>query len=328
MKKVVFNQTGSAEDILEIKETDLPEVKTGQVRIKVKASPINPSDVLFIQGHYGLKPQFPDSPAGFEGAGEIDVIGTGIGDGTALAKGKRVCFATLGAWSECVVVPVYNLMPIPDNISFEEGAQLFINPFTAVAMIEEAKLKTGDWLLLTAGFSSVNKIVVQIAKEQGIKTICTVRHEDQTSLLTELGATTVVNTKTASLGERVKQLTEKKGVNACFESVGGTLGTEALQCMGKDSTFIAYGQLSSQPCELNHSLLIFKNITIKGFWLSQWIQTAGILPKTRMAKEVYDMMKKGKIKLNVTQTFPLEKAAEAVKYNEQAGRVGKIILTC
>ncbi|MGD1890489.1 MAG: zinc-dependent alcohol dehydrogenase family protein [Cyclobacteriaceae bacterium] len=328
MKQIVFNKPGNAADVLSVKDVPLPEPKAGEVRIKVKASPVIPSDVVFIQGVYGIQPEFPDCPAGFEGAGEIDVIGTGIGPDLKIAQGQRVAFATLGAWSEYVVVPATSLLPIPDNLSFEEGAQFFVNPFTAVTMLEEVNLQKSDWLLLTAAFSALNKMVIQLAQKEGIRVIGTVRHAEQVQPLLDLGAEAVVNTKEDSLAERVKSLTEGKGVQACFESVGGDIGTQAIASLGKNATMLIYGLMSGEDAKISYGPAIFRTPIIKGFWLSRWMKEASIVDKAKVAKQVYSMMKQGNVTLDIEKTFPLAQAAEAVTYSTQPGRSGKVIIKC
>jgi NADPH:quinone reductase-like Zn-dependent oxidoreductase len=328
MKQAVFNKTGLAKDVLEIKEVLTPEPKAGEVRIRVKAAPVNPSDSLFVQGFYGMQPRFPDSPAGFEGAGEVDVIGTGIGEGTQVAKGMKVCFAALGTWSEYVVVPATQLLPMPNGLKWEEGAQLFVNPFTALAMLEEANLQKGDWLLLTAGFSAVSKMVVRIAKERGIKTICTVRRAEQADMLHVMGAEAVINTKKDSITERVKALTDKQGVKACFEAVGGKTAEEVQQCMAKGGKIIVYGLLSGQDAKFNSGLLIFREITIQGFWLSRWMVESSLGTKAKLGSELHSLVKKGIIPFDIGATFPLEKAADAVTYSDTPGKSGKAIILC
>ncbi|MFP4095278.1 MAG: zinc-dependent alcohol dehydrogenase family protein [Cyclobacteriaceae bacterium] len=328
MKQAVFNKKGHASEVLEIKEVPTPEPKAGEVRIRVKAAPVNPSDSLFVQGFYGMQPRFPDSPAGFEGAGEIDVIGTGIGEGIQLAKGMKVCFAALGTWSEYVVVPATQLVPLPNGLSWEEGAQLFVNPFTALAMLEEAKLQKGDWLLLTAGYSAVSKMVVKIAKERGIRTICTVRRDEQADMLHMMGAEAVINTKKDSFSERVRALTDKQGVKACFEAVGGETAEEALQCMSKGGKMIIYGLLSGKDAKFNSGLLIFKEITVKGFWLSRWMVESSLSTKAKLASELHSLVKKGIIPFDVGATFPLDQAGEAVTYSDTPGKSGKAIILC
>lgn len=328
MQQVVFNKAGEPQDVLTIKEVPIPEPKAGEVRIKVKASPVNPSDVVFIQGVYGIQPKFPDSPAGFEGAGEIDVIGTGIGPDLKIAQGQRVAFSTQGAWSEYVVVPVTSVLPIPDNISFEEGAQFFVNPFTAVTMLDEVNLKKGDWLLLTAAFSAVNKIVTQLAAAQGIRVIGTVRRAAQVQPLLDLGAEAIINTEQDSLEERVKSLTEKRGVQACFESVGGEIGSQAMGSLGKNGIMLIYGLMSGEDVHFSYGPTIFRTPTVKGFWLSRWMNESSVTEKAKVAKQVYDLMKKGAIGLDVEKVFPFAQTADAVVYSMQPGRTGKVIIRC
>jgi NADPH:quinone reductase-like Zn-dependent oxidoreductase len=328
MKQAVFNTKGHASEVLEIKEIPLPEPRAGEVRIRVKAAPVNPSDSLFVQGFYGMQPRFPDSPAGFEGAGEVDVIGTGIGDGIQLAKGMKVCFAALGTWSEYVVVPATQLVPLPEGLGWEEGAQLFVNPFTALAMLEEVSLQKGDWLLLTAGYSAVSKMVVKIAKERGIRTICTVRRPEQADMLHMMGAEAVINTQTDSVSERVRALTDKQGVKACFEAVGGETAEEVQQCLSKGGKMIVYGLLSGQDAKFNSGLLIFREITIKGFWLSRWMVESSLSAKAKLVSELHGLVKRGVIPFEVGQTFSLDKAGEAVTYCDTPGKSGKAIILC
>lgn len=328
MQQIVFNQAGDPQKVLSSQEVPVPEPKAGEVRIRVRAASVNPSDVVFIQGVYGIQPQFPDSPAGFEGAGEVDVLGTGIGPDLKIGRGQRVAFAGLGAWSEYAVVPITSVLPIPDNLSFEEGSQFFVNPFTAVVLLNEANLKQGDWLLLTAAFSAVNKIVIQLAARQGIRVIGTVRRPEQIQPLLDLGAEAVVNTEQDSLADRVKSLTEGKGVQGCFESIGGEIGTQAIASLGKDSIMLIYGLMSGEDTRISYGPAIFRTPTIKGFWLSRWMQEANVTLRAKIAKRVYDLLKKGDIQLDVEKTFPLAQAGEAVAYSTQSGRTGKVILQC
>ncbi|WKN33521.1 zinc-dependent alcohol dehydrogenase family protein [Porifericola rhodea] len=328
MKKVIFNQAGNPQDVLEIKETDIPEVGAGQVRIKVKAASVNPADGLFIQGYYGIKPKFPESPVGLEGAGEIDAIGTGIGDGIQISKGMRVAFSTIGSWAEYVVVPANAVLPVPEELSWEQGAQLFVNPFTALAMLDEVNLQKGDWLLLTAGFSALNKMVIRIAKERGIKTICTVRREEQVEPLLKLGAEAVINTEKDAVSERVNALTEGKGAQACFESIGGKISEEVLNSMGQNGKMMVYGVLSGQPFQVNGGLMIFKELSIKGFWLSEWMKNAGITTIAKLGKELHKLAKEDALHIEYGETFPLEKAADAVDFSNKAGKSGKAVIVC
>ena len=195
MKTVIFKKPGIPKEALEIIENaKLPTLKEGQVKVKVIAANINPSDIMFIQGLYGLRPQLP-SPAGFEGVGIVEEVSEGV----QIKKGTKVSFASIGAWAEYAITEEASLIPIPPNIPDEVAAQLFVNPFTAFALLHEANLGEDDFLLLTAGGSTFSQLVIQLAAKQGIKTICTVRRDTQIAQLKELGAHAVIIQKKTTL---------------------------------------------------------------------------------------------------------------------------------
>lgn len=162
--------------MLQLKEATKPTPKPHQVQIKARN--INPPDLLFIQGRYGITSQLPSS-AGFEASG---IISKSDAEGK-LPEGTRVMFSTLGTWREYLAVPASQVIPIPEGMSFEVACQAFVNPITAVTMVQRAEMKEGDWLLITAGASAVGKFAIQVAKAKGIKVACTVGHDAQKEFL-------------------------------------------------------------------------------------------------------------------------------------------------
>lgn len=322
MKSVQFERTGLPGEVLNVIDLAIPEPAPGEVVIKVNTCNINPADIMFIRGLYGLRPELP-SAAGFEGAGTIYACGEGV----QMAKGTRVVFTTIGAWQEYACLPAKTVIPIPDQIDDEVACQAFINPFTAYGMLESSELAAGDWLLLTAGASACSKFVVQMCRERQINTICTVRNDKQIETLKNIGATAVVNTETDDLKTEVHRITEKKGVKSVFEAVGGQLGTKALDCVSRNGTLMSYGMLSLQNIELNASLLIFKNITVKGFWLTTWLGNLAREEMASVANKVLSAQAGHQIKAHVEASYPLEDIKKAIEHMESSGRNGKIILT-
>ena len=146
--------------------------------------------------------------------------------------------------------------------------------------------------------------------------------------LIDLGAEAVVNTKENLLTDRVKSLTEGKGVQACFESVGGDIGTQAIASLGKDATMLIYGLMSGEEAKISYGPTIFRTPTIKGFWLSRWMEESSVVDKAKVAKQVYTIMQQGDVTLDVEKIFPLAQAAEAVTYSTQSGRRGKVVIQC
>ena len=321
MKSIVFEQTGKPADILKATEVATPEPGPNEVRVKVIASPINPSDIMFVQNLYGIRPQLP-SGAGFEGVGVVDALGEGV----QMRTGMRVSFTSIGTWSEYAIAHQRSLIPVPDAMSDEVAAQLFVNPFTAYAMVQDSGVKEGGWLMLTAAGSAFGKMVIQLCKMRGINTIGTVRRDDLNDELKALGLTEVVNTESENLAARVKQITGGNGVACVLDAVGGHTATEALKCLGKGGTMLIYGLLSLQDPSINAGLLIFRELTVKGFWLTDWMRRVDSQTRQEVAQNVISLLASGKIQLPVEATYSLDQIVEAVEHADRHGRWGKILV--
>lgn len=321
MKTIRFTQPGPPADVLHLTDADLPQPGPGEVRLRVLAAPINPSDLMFVQNQYGIRPQLP-SGAGFEGVGVIDALGEGV----TLHLGQRMSFTAIGAWGEYVVVPARSLVHVPEGVSDETAAQLFVNPFTAYAMIRESGVHPGDWLMLTAAGSAFGKLVIQFAKERGIRTIGTVRRPDFIDELRALGADEIIDVSKESVTRRVKEITDGKGVACILEAVAGKTAAEVLPCLRQGGTMLVYGALSLEEMPINAGLLIFKTITIRGFWLTTWMRDAFADARHDVAEGVLTALASGEIQLPVEATYSLDQIAEAVRHADREGRGGKILL--
>lgn len=321
MKAAIFEETGLAEEVLKIKEVPVPEPGEGEVRIRVSTCNINPSDVMFVQGLYGIRPKLP-AVGGFEAAGVIDKCGAGV----SLTEGTRVIFTAIGVWQEYVILSERQVIPAPDGISDEVACQAFVNPFTAYGMLQLSGLESGQYLMLTAGGSAFSKFVTQMAAKKGIKVISTVRRNDLKKDLLDLGAHAVINTEEQDLITEVRSLTGKNGVDYIFEAVGGKTGAIAMECLKTGGTMMVYGLLSLKPTPMNNGLILFKNLTIKGFWLTTWIDSLSKEEKIEVTKNVFGSLASDQLKVSIDQTYPLDRVIDAIKHSETPGRKGKIIL--
>lgn len=321
MLSIQFENPGLPEEVLKLVEKPLPQVPAGHVLLKVKASPINPSDLMFVRGMYGIRPQLPSS-AGFEGVGVVEALGEGV----ELKLGSRVMFTTIGAWSEYAAVDAKMVTPCPDNLTDEVAAQSFVNPLTAWAMLYDVNLQPGQWLLLTAGGSTFSQLVIQMAKNKGIQTIATTRRNDQNEQLKSLGVTEIINTEVTDLIKRVKEITGGKGADACFEAVGGKMTLQALKSLNYGAEMLIYGLLSLENPQIDSALMIFKHLTIKGFWLTAWLQKASKEARQQMRNEVYTHLGSDKLQIHIEATYPLRDIVQAVKHADTPGRKGKVLL--
>jgi NADPH:quinone reductase-like Zn-dependent oxidoreductase len=303
---------------LYLKESEMPQAKAHEVLIRVTARNINPSDIMFVRGMYGITPKLPSS-AGFEACG---VVEKGDEPGKVPA-GTRVMFTAIGTWKEYVCVPAALVIPVPAQMPDEVACQAFVNPMTAYGMIEDSGLKAGQWLLLTAGASAFGKFAIQMAK--GIRVAATVRHESQKQVLLDLGAELVINTATEKLGKVIFEKTEV-GVDVVFDAVGGELGVKALSCLKQKGRMMVFGALSLENLSINSGLLIFKNLRIDGFWLSTWIEELPAEQRMKAFQRVFGFLMQDTSKVDVAATYPLSEFKAALDAYEQAGRNGKILL--
>ncbi|QJD77835.1 zinc-dependent alcohol dehydrogenase family protein [Spirosoma rhododendri] len=322
MKVIQFEQTGKPADILKPVDLPTPEPKAGQARVRVVASPINPSDLMFVQNRYGIRPQLP-SLAGFEGMGVVDAVGEGV----EISVGSRVSFTGLGSWGEFIIVHHKAVIPVPDAMTDDIAAQLFVNPFTAYAMVQDSGVPEGGWLMLTAAGSAFGKLVIQLCAKRGIKTIGTVRRDDLNDELTKLGLTEIINTETDDMATRIREITGGKGVPCVLDAVGGPTATEAMKCLGKGGVMLIYGLLSEQDPSLNVGLMIFRELTVKGFWLSDWMRRADAQVRQEVSKNVIEWLTTGDAQLPVEARYGLDQIAEAVEHADRPGRWGKILIT-
>lgn len=321
MKSILFEQPGKPTDILKSTDVPMPEPGPNEVRVKVVAAPINPSDILFVQNLYGIRPQLP-SGAGFEGVGVVDALGEGV----QMRTGMRVSFTSVGTWSEYAIAHQQSLISVPDAMPDEVAAQLFVNPFTAYAMVQDSGVAEGGWLMLTAAGSAFGKLVIQLCQMRGINTIGTVRRDSLNDELKTLGLTEVINTETENMVDRVHEITGGKGVACVLDAVGGHTATQAVKCLAKGGTLFLYGLMSLQDPAINTGLMIFRELTIKGFWLTDWMRRVDSETRQSVAQNVISLLASGKIQLPVEASYSLNQIAEAVEHADRPGRWGKILV--
>ncbi|MBC3785090.1 zinc-dependent alcohol dehydrogenase family protein [Spirosoma utsteinense] len=321
MKSIIFDHIGKPADSLACIDSPLPEPGPNEVRIKVIAAPINPSDTMFVQNLYGIRPHLP-SGAGFEGVGVVEALGEGV----QMRTGMRVSFTSVGTWADYAIAHQRSLIPVPDVMTDEVAAQLFVNPFTAYAMVQDSGVSEGGWLMITAAGSAFGKLVIQLCQMRGIRTIGTVRRDDLNDELKALGLTEVINTETEKMAVRVREITGGHGVSCVLDAVGGHTASEALTCLAKGGTLFIYGLMSLQDPAINAGLLIFRELTVKGFWLTDWMRRVDSQTRQLVAQNVISLLSSGKIQLPVEASYSLDQIKEAVEHADRPGRWGKILL--
>lgn len=319
MKILNFTEAGNPTDVLRFTEKEKPTPSDNEVLIKVSGSPIHPADIMFIEGRYRFKPEFPQT-AGLEGAGIVEASGKNVPGVT----GKLVSFFARNAWAEYMVVSKESIVILPDGFSIDKAVQFYLNPFTAWGLLEESKMNAGEWLLLTAANSAVSRLVIQLAKLRGINVIAAVRDVKQTNELTALGADAVI-LMDEQFSEQINTITSGAGIHAALDAVGGADGTKIIQNMAANGRVIIYGLLSKEPVQFYNAQIIYKNLEIKGFGVRGFLQGQNKEQRNEMVQTLIKEIKKPSFKLPVAGTFSLEQFKEALAANDGHDTTGKII---
>jgi NADPH2:quinone reductase len=324
MQSVRFHEFGDPARVLRVEDVPRPEAGAGQVLVRMRARPINPSDLLTVRGLYGALPVLPATP-GLEGMGEVAEVGEGVGH---LRAGQRVIpLGVPGTWAEYVVAPAAQLVPVPDSVSDQTAAQFVVNPLTAWLMtVEELALAPGEWLLQTAAGSTLGRVVLQIARLRGFKTINVVRRREQAEELKALGADACVCTDEEDIPERVREITGREGLRKAIDAVGGETGAAVMRALSPGGVMLVYGLLSGRPMPIDGGRMIFATTTLRGFWLGEWMRAATPERQQAVTAEMLRSMATHEIVPPVEAEYPLSEVLAAAAHSERPGRSGKVLL--
>jgi NADPH:quinone reductase-like Zn-dependent oxidoreductase len=325
MRAVICERWGEPDEVLKIKDVPLPEHSSGQVRVRMIASPVNPSDVMMIRGMYGRQPALPATP-GFEGVGIVEA-GSGFLARRVMGRRVAVLNGVTGNWQEYVVIPSKQAVPVPRGLSDEQAATFFINPATALAMTTYVlRVRRGAWLLQTAAASAVGRMIIRLGQEYGFRTLNVVRRKEQAQEVVRLGGTAAVATDSESLYDRVQSLTNGQGVPCAIDAVGGSTGFEAVRCLARGGRMLVYGTLSGEPIPLDPRQLMVGQKRVEGFWLSEWVKDQGIFTMLLLFRKLGKLIQSGVLATEIGPTFPLDEVCAAVRHAQQPGRNGKVLL--
>jgi NADPH:quinone reductase-like Zn-dependent oxidoreductase len=327
MKAIVFDRCGEPEEVLQLRDLPEPKPAPGQVRVRILACPVNPSDLLYIRGLYGRKPPLPATP-GFEGVGVVEASGGGLLGWRVLGRRVAVLGAAGGTWQEKVLVPAVQAVPVPKALPDEQAATFFVNPATALIMTRYIlRVPRGAWLLQTAAGSALGRMVIRLGRRYGFRTLNVVRRREQGEELLHQGADAVICTADESLAERVRVITQGAGVPFALEAVGGEVGSEVVRSgLAPGGRMLVYGALSGEPLTFDPRALIVGQKRVEGFWLGDWVRQQGLLTKYRLMKRIGRLLLAGILTSAVGATYPLEQVQEAVRTAAQPARQGKVLL--
>src|SRR5262249_4379510 len=266
----------------------------GEVLVRMLASPINPSDLMYIAGGYGIKPRLPATP-GFEGVGVVEASGGGVLGW--LRKGKRVAVISdrNGTSAEYTVTKARQVVPVPDDISDEQAATFFVNPATALVMTQDVlRVTRGAWLLQSAAGGELGKMVIRLGQKFGFRTLNVVRRREQVEELKKLGADAVIVESDGPLPEQGAKIADS--ARYALDPVGGKTGTEVIASLSPRGRCLLYGALTDEPVSVYPRMAIGNDLRVEGFWLATWVRRQGVLTLLKLFRRVRAMMREGVLK--------------------------------
>jgi NADPH2:quinone reductase len=323
MKAVVCKQYGPPES-LAFEELPSPRAGAGEVVISVKAASVNFPDVLIIQNKYQFKPPLPFSP-GSELAGVVKEVGSGV---TAFRPGERVmAFTTYGAFAEEVKTEAGRLLPLPDKMDFVTGAAFVLTYGTSDhALRDRGALKAGETLLVLGAAGGVGLAAIEIGKAIGARVIACASSEDKLSVCRQHGADEAINYASEDLRERIKALTEGRGIDVVYDAVGGPYTEPAFRSLAWRGRLLVVGFAAGDIPRLPLNLPLLKGASVVGVF---WGDFARREPKEFAAsmQQLGRWYAEGRLKPHVSQTLPLRQAAEAIKLLASRQAKGKVVVT-
>ena len=324
MKRAQYDQRGpDPQASIQSVEFTLPELTAGQALLEVLAAPINPSDVLTLTGLYGMLPPLP-AVGGNEGVGKVVALGP---DTKGPAIGQTVLLPVgCGSWATHVLAEAKTLMPLPNDADPLQLAMMTVNPPTASLMLSEfVALEPGEWVIQNAANSGVGAYLIQLAKARGLKTVNVVRRESALAGVRETGGD-VVLVDGPGLAKRVSEATGGAKIRLGIDAVGGASTDNLANCLTEGGVLVNYGAMSGEPCQVSPASFVFRDVTLRGFWLSKWFRLA--TPEQRMAVfgEIATLIASGKLKSRIQATYPIDQIKEAVGAAAAGERDGKILI--
>jgi NADPH:quinone reductase-like Zn-dependent oxidoreductase len=320
MQSVQINAFGKPWDVVETVPLPDPGAPgAGELVVDMEFSPINPSDLVLMRGLYGVKPKLP-APVGAEGVARVVKIGGGV---KGIKEGDRVLYPRgTPTWATRSKVNADGLFALPERADPQQLSMLMVNPPTAYLLLTEyVALKKGDWVLQTAGNSGVGRAVIAIAKQMGIHTVSVVRRPELVDELKKLGAD-VVLVEGPDLAKRVAEATGKAKIMLALDCVGGPGLMAVNDCLANGGTLVAFGVMSGGPGPFFTAPNVFRDLTLKGFWLLNWFNknpTERVVEvQTKMAGWIADRT----IFTPVAATYPLSESKAAISHAAKiAGKV-------
>ncbi|XP_064381013.1 enoyl-[acyl-carrier-protein] reductase, mitochondrial isoform X1 [Dromaius novaehollandiae] len=328
---LLYGRHGEPAAVLQLRDLEVAKLGESDVHVKMLAAPINPADINMIQGTYAILSELP-AVGGNEGVGQVVEVGSRV---TSVKPGDWVVPADtgLGTWRTEAVFPEETLLQVPSDIPLLCAATLSVNPCTAYRMLADFEtLRPGDSVIQNGANSGVGQAVIQIAKASGIRTINVVRDRPDLPKLVErlmsLGADHVITEEMLRKPDMKDLFKSIPKPRLALNCVGGKSTTEMLRHLQPKGTVVTYGGMAKQPVMVPVSAFIFKDVKLRGFWMTQWKkdQMHNKDSLKSMVQSLCELIRKGQLTAPACTEVPLEDYRTALEASMKPFTSSKQIL--
>jgi NADPH:quinone reductase-like Zn-dependent oxidoreductase len=327
VRVVRFHEYGDA-DVLKIEEADFPAPAIDEVQIAVRAIGLNRAEVMFRRNAYLQEAIFP-SALGYEAAGVVNAVGASVKEftkGDIVSVIPTLNMARWGTYGELANIPARHVVKHPTNVSFEKAAASWMQYVTAWgALIDQAKLTAGDFVIVSAASSSVGIAAFQVARSVGATVIATTRTSAKAHALHDAGAHYVIATEEEDLAARVHDITGGKGARVVFDPIGGPAIAQFAEVMAVGGILLEYGALSPDTGTFPQFAVLGKSLTIKGYLYTEIVTDDAALERAKSF--IIEGLESGQLDPLVSCTFPFDTIQDATRFLESNAQIGKIVVT-
>jgi NADPH:quinone reductase-like Zn-dependent oxidoreductase len=319
-----FDAVGEPADVLSLVDLDLPAPEAGQLTVDLEAAPVDPADLNFVRGRYGLRPVLP-SGAGQSGVGRISAAGRDTG---TCRVGDRVLIIPTGeqfTWRERVNVSSANVVTVDPAADAVQLSAVGVNLITAYQLLNDGSLREGDWIAQTAANSAVGSAVIALARQRGLRTLNVVRRPEAVHLVDKRADAVLVDDD--NLADGIGAALGGEKLRLLLAATGSAVPT-AMKFLGYNGTVISYAALDRQPIEL--PALAFENLRVHGFWVVNWLRDTDRAEVREAYRRVAGLVASAAVQTPVAATYPLAEFTQALADSVRAGtegREGKVFLT-
>lgn len=312
---------------VELVERAVPTPKRGEVLIRMRAAPINPNDLMFLDGTYEVKKPV-GTIAGFEGSGTV--VGAGGGAIARYLLGRDVACAAGdgdGTWAEYACADAMRCAPLRRGTDLQQASMLLTNPLTAMVLLETARRAGHRAFVQNAAGGAIGRMLVRLCARARLPLVNVVRRPEQAAALRAIGAEHVVVASEPGAEAELRKLCEGLGVRFGFDAVAGDATDQLARAIGMGGRILVYGMLSRAPCQIDPDTLVFRRLRVDGFTMYAWVEDTSMFGKLRTLTAAQRRLGDD-LRSEIRAVRPLAGFAESLALARGATSEGKVLLDC